>query len=136
MEGGQTIQREVPIDIMPIYVRAGSILPWGPAVQYSTEKKWDNLTIRIYPGADAEFTLYEDEFDNYNYEKGAYTTILMKWDDKERTLTINERKRQLQRYAEKTANSTSYLLNRGKDVEMRIAPPLTNLFPIKGNKSM
>ena len=92
MEGGQTIQREVPIDIMPIYVRAGSILPWGPAVQYSTEKKWDNLTIRIYPGADAEFTLYEDEFDNYNYEKGAYTTILMKWDDKERTLTINERK--------------------------------------------
>ena len=92
LEGGQTIQREVPIDIMPIYVRAGSILPWGPAVQYSTEKKWDNLTIRIYPGADAEFTLYEDEFDNYNYEKGAYTTILMKWDDKERTLTINERK--------------------------------------------
>lgn len=57
LEGGQTIQREVPIDIMPIYVRAGSILPWGPAVQYSTEKKWDNLTIRIYPGADAEFTL-------------------------------------------------------------------------------
>lgn len=47
---------------MPIYVRAGSILPWGPAVQYSTEKKWDNLTIRIYPGANAEFTLYEDEF--------------------------------------------------------------------------
>lgn len=92
LEGGQTIQREVPIDIMPIYVRAGSILPWGPAVQYSTEKKWDNLTIRIYPGTDAEFTLYEDEFDNYNYEKGAYTTILMKWDDKERTLTINERK--------------------------------------------
>ena len=70
MEGGQTIQREVPIDIMPIYVRAGSIPSLGgPAVQYSTEKKWDNLTIRIYPGADAEFTLYEDEFDNYNYEK-------------------------------------------------------------------
>ena len=91
LKGGQTIQREVPIDIMPVYVRAGSILPWGPAVQYSTEKKWDNLTLRIYPGADAEFTLYEDEFDNYNYEKGAYTTIAMKWNDKDRTLTINDR---------------------------------------------
>lgn len=76
---------------MPIYVRAGSILPWGPAVQYSTEKKWDNLTIRIYPGADAEFTLYEDEFDNYNYEKGAYSTIALKWNDQDRTLTIDDR---------------------------------------------
>lgn len=91
LEGGQTLQREVPIDIMPIYVRAGSILPWGPAVQYSTEKKWDNLTIRIYPGADAEFTLYEDEFDNYNYEKGAYSTIALKWNDQDRTLTIDDR---------------------------------------------
>ena len=92
LEGGQTLQREVPIDIMPIYVRAGSILPWGPAVQYSTEKKWDNLTIRIYPGANAEFTLYEDEFDNYNYEKGAYSTITLKWNDQDRTLTIDDRK--------------------------------------------
>ena len=92
LEGGQTLQREVPIDIMPIYVRAGSILPWGPAVQYSTEKKWDNLTIRIYPGANTEFTLYEDEFDNYNYEKGAYSTITLKWNDQDRTLTIDDRK--------------------------------------------
>ena len=92
LEGGQTLQREVPIDIMPIYVRAGSILPWGTAVQYSTEKKWDNLTIRIYPGANAEFTLYEDEFDNYNYEKGAYSTINFKWNDQDRTLTIDDRK--------------------------------------------
>lgn len=64
----------------------------GTAVQYSTEKKWDNLTIRIYPGANAEFTLYEDEFDNYNYEKGAYSTITLKWNDQDRTLTIDDRK--------------------------------------------
>ena len=89
--GGQTLMREVPIDIMPVYLRAGSIIPWGPDVQYSTEKKWDNLTIRVYPGADGTFTLYEDEFDNYNYEKGAYTTIDFKWDDASRTLTIGER---------------------------------------------
>lgn len=89
--GGQTIMRQVPIDIMPVYVREGSIVPFGPAVQYATEKRWDNLEIRIYPGADASFTLYEDENDNYNYEKGAYTTIDFKWDDSSHTLTIGAR---------------------------------------------
>lgn len=67
-------------------------MPWGPTVQYATEKKWDNLEIRIYPGANGEFTLYEDENDNYNYEKGINSTISMKWDDKSKTLTIGERK--------------------------------------------
>lgn len=93
LEGGQTINREVPIDIMPIYVRAGSIIPWGPAVQYAAEKRWDNLEIRIYPGADGTFTLYEDENDNYNYEKGFYSTITFRWNDATRTLSIDERKR-------------------------------------------
>ena len=67
-------------------------MPIGPDVQYTTEKKWDNLEIRVYAGADGEFTLYEDEFDNYNYEKGAFTTIGFKWDDKAQKLTIGERK--------------------------------------------
>lgn len=88
LEGGQHIQREVPIDIMPVYIKAGSIIPWGPDVQYSTEKKWNDLEIRIYPGADGTFTLYEDEFDNYNYEKGAYSTIRFDWNDAKRQLTI------------------------------------------------
>jgi alpha-D-xyloside xylohydrolase len=61
-------------------------------VQYAEEKKWDNLEIRIYPGANGEFTLYEDENDNYNYEKGFKSTISMKWDNQSRTLTICERK--------------------------------------------
>ena len=94
LKGGQTIQREVPIDIMPVYVRAGSIVPWGPAVQYAEEKRWDNLEIRVYPGADATFTLYEDENDNYNYEKGAYSTITFRWDDAKQTLTIADRQGQ------------------------------------------
>lgn len=93
LEGGQTINREVPIDIMPIYVRTGSIVPWGPAVQYAAEKRWDNLEIRIYPGADGTFTLYEDENDNYNYEKGFYSTITFRWNDATRTLSIDDRKR-------------------------------------------
>lgn len=90
-DGGQTLMRETPIDIMPVYVRAGSIVPWGPDVQYATEKNWDNLEIRVYPGEDAEFTLYEDENDNYNYEKGICSTIKFAWNDASNTLTIASR---------------------------------------------
>lgn len=91
LEGGQDVQRECPISLIPLYVKAGSILPLGPDVQYATEKKWDNLDLCIYPGADGEFTLYEDEFDNYNYEKGLFSTIRFVWDDARRTLTICNR---------------------------------------------
>ena len=66
-------------------------LPLGPKVQYATEKKWDNLDICVYPGANGEFVLYEDEFDNYNYEKGMFSTIKFSWDDASRTLTISDR---------------------------------------------
>jgi len=90
--GGQTVNKEIPVDIIPLYVRAGTILPVGPVVQYATEKKWDNLEIRIYEGANGGFTLYEDENDNYNYEKGAYSTITFAWNDIKKTLTINDRK--------------------------------------------
>lgn len=92
LNGGQDISTPAPIDIMPLFVKAGSIVPMGPHLQYADEKKEEPLEIRIYPGADAEFTLYEDENDNYNYEKGVYATILMKWDDKTRQLTIEKRR--------------------------------------------
>ena len=90
--GGQTVMKETPLDIIPLFVKAGSILPLGPIVQYATEKKWDNLEIRVYLGADGEFTLYEDENDNYNYEKGMYSTITFVWDNANKALTINDRK--------------------------------------------
>jgi alpha-D-xyloside xylohydrolase len=92
LKGGQTIKKETPIDILPLYVKAGSILPFGPKVQYATEKKWDNIEIRIYEGINGEFTLYEDENDNYNYEKGIYSTISFVWNDMKKTLTIADRK--------------------------------------------
>jgi len=91
-DGGKTINKEVPIEIIPLFVKAGSIIPFGPKVQYATEKKWDNLEIRVYPGADGEFTLYEDENDNYNYEKGVYSTITFTWDNAQKTLSISDRK--------------------------------------------
>ena len=91
-EGGQEIERSVNIKSIPLYVKAGSIMPIGPDVQWSTEKPWDDMEIRVFSGADGTFCLYEDEFDNYNYENGAFTTIDFKYDNKSRQLTIGARK--------------------------------------------
>lgn len=91
-DGGQKVSVTTALNRIPLFVRAGSVVPMGPDVQYSGEKAWDELTVCVYPGADGSFTLYEDEFDNYNYEKGAYTEIPMTWDDSSRTLTIGARK--------------------------------------------
>ena len=88
-KGGQTITAEAPIDRCPLYVKAGSIIPLGPDVQYAAEKPWNDIEIRIYGGADGQFTFYDDEKDNYNYEKGRYCTIDFKL--KGRTLTIGKR---------------------------------------------
>ena len=90
-KGGQTVTLQTAFDRVPMFVRAGSILPLGPEMQYVGEKPWDNLELRLYPGADGQFTLYEDEGDNYNYEKGIYSTITFRWNDKARTLTIGTR---------------------------------------------
>ncbi len=92
INGGQEITRATTIDEIPLYIKSGSIIPFGPQVQYANEKKWDNLEIRIYPGANGEFTLYEDENDNYNYEKGVYSTINFTWNEAKKSLTINDRK--------------------------------------------
>ena len=90
-KGGQNVTLETSFDRVPMFVRAGSILPLGPEMQYVGEKSWDNLELRVYPGADGSFTLYEDEGDSYNYEKGVYATIPMTWNDKQRALTIGDR---------------------------------------------
>lgn len=90
--GGSKVNRQTPLDIIPLYVKAGSIIPVGPSVQYAEEKKWDNLEIKVYPGANGQFVLYEDENDNYNYEKGVYSTISFAWNEAKKTLTISDRK--------------------------------------------
>jgi alpha-D-xyloside xylohydrolase len=92
IQGGQNISKQTPVDIIPLYVKAGSILPLGPVVQFATEKKWDDLEIRIYPGSDGKFTLYEDENDNYDYEKGLFSTITFNWNDAKKILTIDDLK--------------------------------------------
>ncbi|HWB92739.1 MAG TPA: TIM-barrel domain-containing protein [Puia sp.] len=90
--GGMDVDVATPLDRIPIFVKAGTILPWGPDVQYAAEKKWDNLEVRIYDGADGHFTLYEDTGDGYGYEAGAFTEIDFKWDDARRMLTIEDRR--------------------------------------------
>jgi len=88
--GGQKIAAASPIETMPLFVRAGSILPYGPTIEYAAQKT-DPIELRVYRGADGAFTLYEDEGDNYNYEKGAYATIPISWNEAKQTLTIGKR---------------------------------------------
>ncbi|MBN1927604.1 MAG: DUF5110 domain-containing protein [Prolixibacteraceae bacterium] len=89
--GGQTVLAEAPIDQIPLFVKAGSIIPMGSVVQYSGQDSYETLEIRICEGANGEFTLYEDEGDNYNYENGKFSTITFVWNDEAKTLTINDR---------------------------------------------
>jgi alpha-D-xyloside xylohydrolase len=91
-DGGKSIEAAAPLERIPLYVRAGSILPLGPDVEYAAEKPADPIELRVFGGADGDFTLYEDENDNYNYEHGVYATIPLHWDEAHRTLKIGARK--------------------------------------------
>ncbi|MBQ0074013.1 MAG: glycoside hydrolase family 31 protein [Prevotella sp.] len=90
--GGESIEASCDIATLPLYVRAGSIMPTTEVAEYSDAQKGKPVTINVYEGKDADFTLYEDEGDNYNYEKGQYSTIPLSWDDAKKVLTIGERK--------------------------------------------
>lgn len=89
--GGQTIKISAPIDQIPLFVKAGSIIPMAKTVQYTSEYSSDTLEIRVYTGADAQFNLYADEGDNYNYENGMYALIPFEWNEEKQTLTIGRR---------------------------------------------
>ena len=91
LAGGQRFNAPAPLNQIPLYVRAGSILPMGPEVEYAAQKPGAPIDLRIYSGADGHFTLYEDQGDTYNYEKGAYATIPIDWTEATHTLTIGAR---------------------------------------------
>jgi len=121
--GGAEITAPAPLEIMPLYVKAGSIVPMGPVMEWYNQKEPQPLEIRIYPGNDAEFTLYEDEGDNYNYEKGESSTISFKWDDAERSLNVSERKGEFPGMLEsRTFNIIIVDKNRGTGIENTVAP--------------
>ena len=93
-KGGRNVTFTTTIDRTAMFVKAGTILPLAPVMQYAQQSQWDNLDIIVYPGSNAVFTLYEDEGDNYNYERGVYSTITMKWNDSQRTFTVETRQGQ------------------------------------------
>jgi alpha-D-xyloside xylohydrolase len=90
-EGGQTIRADAPYSVIPLFVKAGSLIPCGPEIQYTTEKQADTLRLFVYTGTDGNFNLYEDENINNNYKKGEFSIIPIQYQEKERTLTIGKR---------------------------------------------
>jgi alpha-D-xyloside xylohydrolase len=90
-QGPGTVVGAAPLERLPLYVRGGSIVPMGPAMEWTSEKPADPIELRVYAGADGDFTLYEDEGDTYHYEKGAHAEIPMHWNDADRELTIGDR---------------------------------------------
>ena len=92
ISGGRRLAVEAPYERMPLYVRAGSIVPMGPAMEWSDEKAADPILLLVYAGADAHFTLYEDDGVSYGYERGEYATIDILWDEESRCLTMGTRK--------------------------------------------
>jgi alpha-D-xyloside xylohydrolase len=91
-DGGQTVKANAPLDRLPLFVKSGSIIPVGPEIQYTEEKKADPLTLYIFPGENGSFLIYEDENTNYNYEKGQFSTIGINYDEATRTVTIGSRR--------------------------------------------
>ena len=89
--GGQAIDAAAPIQTLPLFVRSGSIIPLAPPMESAMEKTADPIELRVYPGNDGHFNLYEDEGDNYNYEKGVYAVIPLTWNEEKKTLTIGAR---------------------------------------------
>lgn len=90
--GGQTIVADAPYDKIPVFIPEGAILPIGPEMQWSDEKKPELIDLYVYAGKDGSYTLYEDEGTNYNYEKGKYAVIDFKYDDARKQVTIGARK--------------------------------------------
>jgi alpha-D-xyloside xylohydrolase len=91
VSGGATIVAEAPLQRMPLFIKEGSILTAGPEIQYTSEKPADPVTLFVYTGKDGQFSLYEDEDTNYNYEKGAFSNIPFSYEEATKTLTIGDR---------------------------------------------
>jgi alpha-D-xyloside xylohydrolase len=92
IDGGQTLVVDAPYERIPVFVREGAIIPFGPAMQWSDEKPAELINLYVYAGQNGEFQLYEDEGTNYNYERGKYATISISYDDAKRTVTFGARK--------------------------------------------
>jgi alpha-D-xyloside xylohydrolase len=94
LKGHQEIEADAPLDRIPLFVRAGSVVPFGPEIEYADESPAGPIELRVFRGADGQFDLYQDEGDTYNYEKGSHSVIPLRWSETEKTLTIGDRQGQ------------------------------------------
>ncbi|MBN2263731.1 MAG: DUF5110 domain-containing protein [Prolixibacteraceae bacterium] len=133
--GGEKINTAAPIDIIPLFVPAGSIIPMGPFVQYATEKPADQIELRIYAGANGTFELYEDENDNYNYEKGMFSTIKFEWNDQQRELTIHDKEGEFQGMLQ-SRKFNIVLVETGKGNGLDISEQVDQGLVYKGTKTV
>jgi alpha-D-xyloside xylohydrolase len=131
--GGRSVAADAPIEKIPLMIKAGSIVPMGPLIQHSTEKAADPIELRIYPGADGSFTLYEDENDNYNYEKGVYSTIGFHWNDARRQLTIDARKGEFPGML-KTRIFQAMIVRKGHGTGVEVTNNPDQLIPYQGEQ--
>jgi alpha-D-xyloside xylohydrolase len=130
---GHTIEAPAAYDSIPLNVRAGAIIPFGPSIQYTTEKKWDPVTLFVYAGADGAFTLYEDDGLTYNYEKGIFARIPIRWDNASKTLTIGKREG---KFPEMLAERTFAIVfvSKTKPVEFSLTPKPDRTVRYNGEK--
>ena len=120
--GGQRETVDAPYERIPVFVREGAIIPFGPAMEWSDEKPAELINLYVYTGADGEFQLYEDEGTNYNYEKGAYSTIDIAYDESAKTLTIGQRKGEFDGML-KTRRFNVVLVNKDKPTRLDLEHP-------------
>jgi len=113
--GGQMVKADAAPDKIPVFVKSGSIIPFGKVMQYTGQGASDTLEIRVYKGANGKFELYEDEGDNYNYEKGGYTLIKFHWNDNANTLYIDALKGSFANYLKKRIFNI-VLISGGKEI--------------------
>ncbi|MCR5712583.1 MAG: DUF5110 domain-containing protein, partial [Prevotella sp.] len=121
ISGGQSLVVDAPYERIPVYVREGAIIPYGPEIQYSDEKPADHITLYVYAGQNGKFQLYEDEGVNYNYEKGKYSTIDIVYDDAAKTVTFGKRLGQFKGMLKKRTFNIVYV-TRDKARELNFSP--------------
>ena len=123
--GGKHVKVPTPQDELPLFIKAGSIVPFGKKMQFTNEKPADTLEVRVYTGGSTRFDLYEDEGDNYNYEKGSHTVIPFHWDEAKQVLTIGDLKGAYQGYLKKRSFKIIFVNKSGIASQDRSAPEKT-----------
>jgi alpha-D-xyloside xylohydrolase len=124
-----------PYDRMPVFVKEGSILPFGPALQYNSQKPPDTITLFVYTGKNASFNLYEDEDTNYNYEKGIFSAIQINYDEQTKSLTIQDRQGEFPGMLQKRVFNVIWITkNKKKNLDFDQQPDEQIIY--EGNRQM